>query len=753
MSIKQQISISYIKTELDKIAKYQYGYSNTIKKLRVLETAEPKNISKTKKVSTEIEELFPAVVADDDPDSIFYNFIDVLFAHTNKKNKGSGVFLEQNILNTKKLDAVKTEPLYKFKKDDVNYFYNKNCFVYTVGELLELVAYMEDLSKEVTYNTAQLTYYKNRYCKPHELICECYLLTALTIGSVESNSKRLSKTKDILSAIYTGKLSLATPILAYSRFDYAKSISSCFIYKIEDDLDSIMTGLHKAASISSHGGGIGVCVDSIRATGAKVREMPNVAKGITAWLSMLNAITDVVDQGGQRKATITVACGIHHYDVLEMIHLRRETGASLKSFRHKCVDLYPQIVIHDIYMERVLANEEWFVFDPHELRSYGIDLTECFGEDYKSQYLRAEELANEGKLELFTKYRARYLFKNIIMAQIETGFPYIYFKDKANVNNITDDKINYCGNLCMESFTPIDTNLTHVCNLISVNVLKTENEWVKFSRLGCNILNNLIYIFNSTLTSEARTHNDFVKAIGIGVMGLSDLLAKNNKSYKQNDTLDYVENIIEDIAYGAIKESNLYARNYPIRKFKDYNVSSWSKGYIMGKPLDWFLSNSYQPSRWVSLRDAIKQYGITNGYLLSIAPNTSTANVIGVSPSWKPRLNLELQYKSLVGTTPIKPPIDKEYWNNYDLDIVLDQEFKIKLLSRMQKWVDQGISFEMVVNLEPQVYDKPVPTKLYDWIVSSWKHGLKSIYYITSKVPSTDNLDASCPVDCVSCSG
>ena len=149
------------------------------------------------------------------------------------------------------------------------------------------------------------------------------------------------------------------------------------------------------------------------------------------------------------------------------------------------------------------------------------------------------------------------------------------------------------------------------------------------------------------------------------------------------------------------------------------------------------------PSKW--------KFKIFNCYLLSIAPNTSTANVLGVTPSWFPRMNTTLQYKSTVGSAFIYPPTTKDKCINYEFDQDIDQNHKIDIAVELQKWTDQGVSFEMVFSLKEGAYDKKLPPKIFEWFVNCWEKGLKSIYYGTSKV---EIKSTTCSIDnCESCSG
>ncbi len=635
--------------------------------------------------------------------------------------------------------------------------YHREIKKYTEEELDELLIQMGNLSKIKTYTQSQILFLGNRYCRDDELPIEMYALTALVIVSKEPKKTRINKLLEVFEAIYLGYISLATPILLNARFSLSEktSISSCYISNVEDNLDSFADSINKTMKVLTYGGGMGLCVSEIRAKGSTLRGLKGKAKGVKkSFLTIISNVARSIDQGGLRPGNVTVAIGIDHMDCMDVINARREYGSDVSSIEDNISNLFPQIILNSLFMTRCKEKKEWYLFDPYECNNLGINLNRVYGDVYKAKYEYLENLAKEGKIRSIKYDNAMDLMKNIILSYIQTGFPYIYYKDNANKYNILNDNaINLCGNLCMESFTPIE-ELTHVCSLSSVNIYKanTEEKRVYYSKLTCRILNNLISIFNkNNPLFSVMIHNDKTKAIGIGIMGLADYYAERNILYSSSAAKEEASKIMEDIAYGAVLGSVELAKEYPTKVFQDFNKSSWNDGKMFSKDLEWFKNNSYNYERWEKIKNEISLYKIYNGYLLSIAPNTSTANVIGVSPSWFPRMNTTLQYKSTVGSVLIHPPIDEELWDNYEFDQDIDQNHKIDVALSLQKWTDQGVSFELVFSLRPGAYDKKLPSKLFEWFVNGWEKGLKTFYYGTSKVEIESK---TCSLDnCESCSG
>ncbi len=583
---------------------------------------------------------------------------------------------------------------------------------------------------------------------------ETIMLTAMALSKSEAKSQRLNFCLDIFRAVWERKISLATPILSNARrVSTSISTASCFILLVEDNLDSILNSVYNAGKISSFGGGLGICLDQIRSKGSKVRE-DGIHDGVCAFGSLFNSIAEIINQGGKRKGSFTIALGIHHNDIEDIINLRSEFNTSLGNYRTKCSDLYNQVIIHDEFMRRVVSGEDWYTYDPKELADHGINLTKAYGEKYERLLAKAEQLYFSGELKRVKVYDPKELLKQIFKNQVETGFPYIFWKDTANRGNVTatDDLQSFipCGNLCMESFTPMNQYLAHTCNLSSVNATtELDGDLEYYTKLCVKILNGVIHNFSENLINLAIDHNKLYRSIGIGIIGLADYFASINVKYSDKEAVEIASDITERMAISAAQESILYAKRYPCRQHS-HPDSSWKHGKIYNKDLSWFIENSQYPEEWKIIADDVTTHGIANSYLLAIAPNTSTGALLEVSPSWFPRYNITYQYKWHQDSVELNPPISSEFWDNYELDMGLDQSYKVAIVAAMSKWIDQGVSFELCLDLNKE-YDKPIPQKLYDWFMESWRSGVKSWYYLTTKPLLTcdiQNLDS-----CSSCSG
>ncbi len=278
----------------------------------------------------------------------------------------------------------------------------------------------------------------------NELPQEAFLTCALLIASVETPENRLTGAKQFYEALANRQISLATPILANLRIPNG-SLASCFITAMDDNLESIFGSIHDAARISKNGGGVGVNLSRIRATGSWVMGKANASGGVVTWIKLLNDTAITVNQGGRRAGAVTVSLDIWHLDLPEFLEMQTENGDG----RRKAYDVFPQLVVSDEFMRRVVADEEWTLVDSYEVRTrLGIELAQLWGEEFEKAYLQIEA-SKECEITLYKRVNARLLLKQVMRTQLETGMPYLWFKDTANRANPNQHE-GYIpgGNLC-----------------------------------------------------------------------------------------------------------------------------------------------------------------------------------------------------------------------------------------------------------------------------------------------------------------
>lgn len=616
-----------------------------------------------------------------------------------------------------------------------------------------------DISRDMIYDYAGANMFVNRYLlkydgKIFELPQEVFMCIAMLLAINEEN--RVLVAKNFYNALSLKKISLATPILANLRVPNG-NLSSCFITAMDDNIESIFYNIDTIAKISKNGGGAGLNISRIRAKNSMVNGYHNASGGVIPWIKIINDTAVAVNQQGRRAGAVTVALDSWHLDIESFLELQTENGDQ----RGKAYDIYPQVVVSDLFMERVEKNLEWTLLDPYEIRmKYGVELCELYGEEFEKKYL---EIEKDRDITLKKIVKARELFKEIMKTQIETGMPYIFFKDRANLmNHNSHVGMIGNGNLCMESFSnfspsrdfkeSIDENNgvrkvnlgeVHTCNLVSLNLAEIEREELeKNVSIAVRILDNTIDL-TKTPIKESDKHNRNYRAIGVGTMGLADYLAREYMIYE--DSILEIDELFEEIALYSLKSSALLAKergSYPM-----FKGSQWDRGVFFQKDEKWYLENSKYSQKWKEVFELVKEYGIRNGELTAVAPNTSTSLLMGSTASVNPTFSRFYIEKNQKGAVPrvVKYLKDRSWF--YPEFKNVDPQTYVKIMGRIGKWTTQGVSMELIFDLNKNIRAKDI----YDTLMTAWKEGCKSVYYIRTIQKSTNIMNEK--EECESCSG
>ncbi|MDJ0580161.1 ribonucleoside-diphosphate reductase subunit alpha [Crocosphaera sp.] len=606
--------------------------------------------------------------------------------------------------------------------------YDNRLLTYSTAELREAGTWINS-DWDTDYDYAGAVLLTSRYLLEDELPQEAFLTCALLLATVESPENRLPWAKRFYEAIAKRKVSLATPILANLRVP-GGSLTSCFILSIDDNLESIFEEITNTARISKNGGGVGVNVSRIRATGSWVMGKNNASGGVIPWIKLLNDTAIAVNQGGRRAGAVTVGLDIWHLDVPEFLEIQTENGDQ----RRKAYDVFPQLILTDEFMRRVENKQEWTLVDPYEVKEkFGIELAELWGEKFEEAY-RLIEGRLDREITLYKRVNARELFKTMMRSQVETGMPYLAFKDTINRAN-PNKHVGYIPgvNLCTESFSNVTPGQeAHCCNLVSLNLANIEEEELDYlCNISVRILDNTIDITNPPF-GDAKAHNDRYRTVGVGCMGLADWLAKKGLTY---ENITEISNLFEEVGYWCTHTSMELAKERS--PYNAFEGSDWSKGLLIGsKPVDWFLENAAKKERWVQLSEDIKTFGIRNSHITAIAPNTSSSLVQGCTASILPVYSRFFYDKWAKGTVPIAPPFIQESFWFYHENKTLDQQKVVKAVATIQQWIDTGISMELLFNLNQGVYFADEPERcltakdIFETLLLAWKEGCKAIYYV-----------------------
>ena len=631
---------------------------------------------------------------------------------------------------------------------------------YTLTELAKAGTFIKQeldmsltLSQLVTLIGKSLVRYKGKVV---ELPQERYLLCALMLNLFDKSADRLDYVKRDYEALASRKISLATPMLAGLGRQGA-NLASCFIQQPEDSLDGIQYNEAVYGRISKNGGASGWSWHKVRAIGSDVAGYKNASGGLLPWTKILNDKCIAVNQTGKRKGAITPAVPIYHRDIWDFLEIQEEAG----DVRNKAYDISPQITIPDYFMKKYENKEDWYVFDPYELKTVlGIELDEVFGTEFEIAYDRCVKAYKDGTISNVKVFNTKELMKKIYVQWHSTGFPTISFTDKMNRDNPNQHIGNIpCSNLCSESFGIVkpstnfrwefdyrtntstfthDVGLTHICNLMSINIYNAYDELDDIVPLITRMLDNTIELTEQT-NPEAERYNKNLRVIGIGMLGLADIMAKHKISYNKTEQVKaFVNKLFARVAGLAYKTSALLAKDrgqYPY-----YSGSQFNKGIFLGRKIDDIIAeleeagNIEEADLWEEVKELNAKYGLRNGSLLSYPPTTTTSLGQGVSAGVTPVYQKAYMDKNMISTSVVvAPEVTTDNVWYYVEQRTLDQAQLMNIVGTMQKWVDQAISFELNWDHE----NKQVRIQDYDDVMmTAWRSGCKTIYYQRHILPN-----------------
>lgn len=471
--------------------------------------------------------------------------------------------------------------------------YDERMSLYSVQQLEEAGNWINS-DWDTDYDYAGVVLLTSRYLLPNELPQEALLTCALLLALPESPENRLAWAKRFYEAIASRKVSLATPILANLRVPKG-SLTSCFIVALDDNLESIFREITNAARISKNGGGVGANVSRIRATGSVVMGKPNASGGVIPWIKLLNDTAIAVNQGGRRAGAVTVGLDIWHLDVPEFLEMQTENGDQ----RRKAYDIFPQLILPDEFMRRVINKAEWTLVDPYEVRTnLGIELAELWGEEFEKAYALIESKLGQ-EITLYKKVNARELFKEIMRSQVETGMPYLAFKDTINRANPNKHAGYIPGvNLCTESFSNVTPGQDAHCCLAAGTKVLTEQGWKPIEECdGANVL----VPFKSDEDFTPVYHFEKTELINNGIREVYRLTLKNGRTIEATPDHQFLARHgsqkrerkwmrLDEIKLGDRLE--IQVPEYPLPEFyqSSRNVTDAAIGWLIGD--GWILDGS-----------------------------------------------------------------------------------------------------------------------------------------------------------------
>lgn len=540
-------------------------------------------------------------------------------------------------------------------------------------------------------------------------------------------------------------------------------LSNCFIMDLEDNISHIGKTVSDIMKLSKATGGIGLSVTKLRANGSPISTNNTYSSGPVPFLHIIDSAIRAISRGGKKLGALCLYMENWHLDFQDFLDLKQNAGDDYR--RTRTADT--AVILSDEFMKRVKNKQEWYLFDPKETP----DLVELSGNAFSERYREYVAMAEAGKMRIFKKMPAQEQFNNIIVSMQGSSHPWLTWKDPINVRALNNNTGPiYSSNLCTEITLPANKDNVAVCNLLSINLsrhLNANNEinWdllkdsVKF---GIRQLDNLIDI-NEPPVIEAAHFDKQNRAVGLGVMGFSDLLEKKELAYDSNEAYLLIDEIMEFISYQAIETSIELAEERGI--YPNFAGSRWSKGLVPYDTLEILENDRNQKltvdmktskQDWSSLKEKVKK-GMRNSTLLAIAPTANIGLVAGTSTGIDPRFaqifsrntlsgkylelnrNLVIKLKELGLWEKTRSDIleaqgdltNLEYISDeikaiYKDSFSIDPNAFIEVAARAQKWVDQAISRNMYLTTRDT-------TTIMDLYMSAWEKGLKTTYYLHIK--------------------
>ena len=539
-------------------------------------------------------------------------------------------------------------------------------------------------------------------------------------------------------------------------------LSNCFLLNVDDDMESIAKAVRDTMWIAKGTGGIGIGFTKLRAAGSPVKTTNTESTGPIPFMKMIDTALFAVSRKGKKAGAAAIYMENWHLNFDQFVDLRQNSGDPYLRTRFANTAVF----ISDEFMKRVEKDQDWYLFDPAETP----DLTELYGEAFSARYKEYIKMAEAGKLRTFDKVPARQQFKRILTSLQATSHPWLTWKDTINVRALNNNTGTiHLSNLCTEITLPQDKNNIATCNLVSINLsafIGEDKTWdwdrlKEAARAAVRQLDNLCDI-TQTPIPEAMHSNQQTRAIGLGIMGFSDVLEKLGYCYESKEAYDLIDQLTEFISYHAIDQSADLAKQ--LGSYPAFAGSGWSKGLLPIDTVDKLSKDRGvkvkidQKTRldWDSLRKKVKK-GVRNATLMAIAPTANIGHVAGTTPGIDPQFaqifsrstlngkflevnhNLVRDLKKLGLWDNLKDEIFAAQGDIQDIDGIpqnIKDVYKtsfqlspyafIEVAARAQKWVDQAISRNMY--LETRDIDEYV--KIYS---EAWKRGLKTTYYLHVK--------------------
>jgi ribonucleoside-diphosphate reductase alpha chain len=564
---------------------------------------------------------------------------------------------------------------------------------------------------------------------------------------------------NLVEEIISGRFQPATPTFLNAGKAQRGELVSCFLLRIEDNMESIARGINSALQLSKRGGGVALLLSNIRESGAPIKQIENQSSGIIPVMKLLEDSFSYANQLGARQGAGAVYLNAHHPDIMRFLDTKRENAD--EKIRIKTLSL--GVVVPDITFELAKNGEDMYLFSPYDVeRVYGVP----FGDISVTEKYR--EMVDDPRIKK-TKINAREFFQTLAEIQFESGYPYIMFEDTVNKANPIKGRINM-SNLCSEILqvntpTTYNEDLSYgqigkdiSCNLGSMNIALAMDA----DDLGATVetaIRALTAVSNQSHIRSVRSiedGNDRSHAIGLGQMNLHGYLAREHVFYGSEEGLDFTNIYFYTVLFHALRASNLLAIERGVA-FDGFADSTYASGEFFDKYIDraWepetervaeLFAGKHIPTQqdWAELKESIQKHGIYNQNLQAVPPTGSISYINNSTSSIHPIASkIEIRKEGKLGRVYYPAP----FMTNGNLEYYQDAyeigyEKVIDTYAAATQHVDQGLSLTLFFK------DTASTRDINKAQIYAWRKGIKTIYYIRLRQMALEGTDMA---ECVSC--
>jgi ribonucleoside-diphosphate reductase alpha subunit len=571
-----------------------------------------------------------------------------------------------------------------------------------------------------------------------------HLYMRLSIGIHKADLKSAIQSYELMSSKY---FTHATPSL-YHAGTPRPNFASCFLMGMEDSVKGIYKAVSDMAEISACAGGIGVSLSKIRSKNSYIRGANGLSNGIIPLCRVLNETARHINQAGKRPGSIAVYIEPHNVEILEFLELRKNTGAESERAR----DLFLALWISDLFMKRIETDADWSLFDADECK--GLD--DVYGDDFERMYLDYEAKGNARKV-----VPARKIWNYILTSQIETGTPYILYKDSINKkNNQSNLGVIKNSNLCAEILEYSDHKEYAVCTLASIALpMFVENGVFNFDKL-IEVVNTVVRNLNKIIdityypVHETEYSNKKNRPVGVGVQGMADVYATMCIPFDSFEAKDLNKQIFETMYYGAMVASHALALE--TAPYSTFQGSPISKGLFQFDLWGVKPSDRYD---WDTLRSNIMRDGVANSLLIALMPTASTSQILGNNECIEPITSNMYTRRTMAGDFIVinkhlvRDLMKISMWNVDMKNTIIANGGSIQGIKNIPQnikdlyktvWeIKQKVLIDQAIDRGPFVcqtqsmnlfFEEPTQSMLTSALFHGWKNGLKTgSYYIRTK--------------------